>query len=94
MGKLDEHIVTCLYVVLGILPQFVVAAARVAPALRIVYGLPPVGEEVAEVHTPATLRLGILVVVGHGGVTNGVYLLGCLQVAQHEECRNQKHQSD
>ena len=75
MTEGDDDVVACLYIILGSLPQFIVASARVATALGIVDACPAVGEEIAEVHSPAACYRGRLVIVGHGGVAQRVHLL-------------------
>ena len=75
VGKLDEHIVTSLNIVLGILPQLVEAAARVASALGVVNTGPPIGEEITEVHSPAARIGGRFIIRCHRGVTQRVHLL-------------------
>ncbi len=89
MGKLNEYVVTSLHIVLGILPQFVVAAAGVTSALGVVDAGPPVGEEVTEVHAPTTRLSGAFVVRCHRGVAQRVHLLGA--DTQRTEQQHQGH---
>ena len=92
VGKLNEHVVAFVNIVLGILPQLVVTATGVAAALGVVNRLPTVGQEVAKEHSPTTRIGDALVVPRHGGVTQRVHLLLCLRthVKQHQ-CGSQQH---
>ena len=56
--KGDDDVVACLDILLGCLPQFIVAATGVASPLGIVDTGPAVGEEVSKVHTPAASNGG------------------------------------
>ena len=75
VGELDEHVVARLDVWFCVLPEFLVAAARVATALCIVHRCPAIGEEQTEIHAPSTRHGGRFGVVGHCGVADGVHFL-------------------
>ena len=90
VGELYEYIVAGLNVVLGIVPQFVVAAAGVAATPGIVHTGPSIGEEISEVHAPTTGVGGVFIIGCHGGVTQGVHFLGTDgHCALHEQQCNQ-----
>ena len=94
VGKLYEHIVAGLYIVLGVLPQLVVAATRVASTLGIVDAGPPIGEEVAKIHSPATSASSVLVVRSHRGVTQRMHLTSLKRTAHQKNGQHRKHQSE
>ena len=83
----DDHVVTRLHLLLGGLPEFVVAASGVTSAFGVVDTGPAVGEELAEIHTPATGHRSRFVVGCHRGVTQCVHLLGVTQQGNGEECQ-------
>ena len=72
----DDDVVASLHVLLGGLPQLVVAAPGVASTLGIIDAGPSIGEESAEIHAPSAGHGGILVIVGHGGVAQCMDFLG------------------
>ena len=90
VGKLDEHIVTSLNIVLGILPQLVVATTRITTTLGIVNTSPAIGEEIAKVHSPTTGIGGRLIIGSHRRITDGVYFLRCLDAAECQQRHNSK----
>ena len=94
VGKLNNYVVASLYRVLGVLPQLVVAASRVAAALGVVHAGPAVGKEVTEVHSPAARSRGLLVVRSHRRVAQRVYLLGMqMDVAHQQDGEHSQHQA-
>ena len=89
MPKGDDDVVASLDILLGCLPELVIATTGVTSSLGIIDAGPAVGEEVSKIHTPAACDGGRLVVGCHGGVTQGVYFFGGRCRAKHH---HQSHQ--